>query len=262
MTDPEARFVEFVGADGRTVWKVDQGFLRSGWRCIWGQGCQGIEDTAAPDRHLGCCSVGAGLADEEEAMTVAALAACLLPEQFQYFELAAYDGVFADASARNTRVVDGACIFLNRPGFPGGMGCALHLAAEDDGVDPLDYKPGVCGRLPLRVDSLPDGEDGSPRMALRPWRRDDWGPGGATMAWWCTEASECFDHPEPVVESLAEPLRRLLGKDDYELLRARLAPALASPAGSDVTPSPTGPGVAESSLSADTADAADADTDR
>ena len=45
-------------------------------------------------------------------MTVAALAACLLPEQFQYFELAAYDGVFADASARNTRVVDGACIFL------------------------------------------------------------------------------------------------------------------------------------------------------
>lgn len=238
MSDPETRFVEFVGADGRTVWKVDQGFLRSGWRCIWGEGCQGIEDTAAPDAHLGCCSVGAHLADEEEAMTVAALAACLMPEQFQYFELAAYEGVFADASARSTRVVDGACIFLNRPGFPGGMGCALHLAAEDDGVDPLDYKPGVCGRVPLRVESLPDGEDGVPRMALRPWRRDDWGPGGATMAWWCTEASECFDHPEPVVESLAEPLRRLLGQADYELLRETLATDLAtsgdgtSPAGS------------------------------
>ena len=24
---------------------------------------------------------------------------------------------------RKTRVVDGACIFLNRPGFPGGAGC-------------------------------------------------------------------------------------------------------------------------------------------
>ena len=28
---------------------------------------------------------------------------------------------------RKTRIVDGACIFLNRPGFPGGRGCALVL---------------------------------------------------------------------------------------------------------------------------------------
>jgi len=220
MSEPETRFVEMTDVDGRTVWRIDRGFLQSGWRCIWGEGCQGIEDQAAPDAHLGCCSVGARLADEQEAMTIAALAACLLPEQFQYFDHAAYGGVFADGSARATRVVDGACIFLNRPGFAGGMGCALHLAAEDDGADPIDYKPGVCGRLPLRVETLPSAADGAPRYELRAWRRDDWGPGGATMAWWCTEAAECFDSPEPVVDSLAEPLRRLLGDANYEQVRA------------------------------------------
>ena len=31
-----------------------------------------------------------------------------------------------DDGERKTRVHDGACIFLNRPGFAGGAGCALH----------------------------------------------------------------------------------------------------------------------------------------
>ena len=162
-------------------------------------------------------------------MTIAALAACLLPEQFQHFEQAAYHGVFASAADgsggwQNTAVVDGACIFLNRPGFAGGMGCALHLAAEDDGVDPLDYKPGVCGRLPLRVETLPrlpegDGPNGETTLELRAWRRDDWGPGGETMAWWCVEAAECFDAAEPVITTLEEPLRRLVGDATFERLR-------------------------------------------
>ncbi len=220
----EARFVELLDADGRTRWRVDRGFLTSRWRCIWGEGCQGIEDEAAPQLHRGCCSVGARMANEEEAMTIAALAACLLPEQFQHFEQAAHHGVFepggpGEPGWQNTRVIDGACILLNRPGFPGGMGCALHLAACDDGVDPLDYKPGVCGRLPLRVETLPHGPQGEPTFELRGWRRDDWGPGGETMAWWCTEADECFDAAEPVIDSLAEPLRRLVGPDTFERLR-------------------------------------------
>lgn len=219
----EERFVEFTDVDGRTRWRVDRGFLTSRWRCIWGEGCQGIEDEAAPHLHRGCCSVGAHLADENEAMTIAALAACLLPEQFQYFEHAATVGIFADQRRSSTAVVDGACVFLNRPGFPGGMGCALHLAAEDDGSDPLDYKPGVCGRVPLRAETLPPGPDGEPRFELRAWRRDDWGPGGATMAWWCTEAAECFDADEPVIDSLAESLRRLIGEGNYDKLAEELS---------------------------------------
>lgn len=219
---PEVRFIEMTDVDGKTRWRIDRGFLSSHWRCIWGQGCQGIEDQAAPELHRGCCSVGARLGSEEEAMTIAALGACLLPEQFQYFEFAATEGVFSAGGWENTRVVDGACIFLNRPGFAGGMGCALHLAAEDDGCDPLDYKPGVCGRLPLRVQSHPPGPDGEANLELRAWRREDWGPGGETMAWWCTEAEECFDAEETVLTTLAEPLRRLMGEANFDRLRQQL----------------------------------------
>ncbi|MEZ5233027.1 MAG: hypothetical protein R2755_20700 [Acidimicrobiales bacterium] len=224
MSEPvaDSRFVEVLDADGRTRWRVDRGFLGSNWRCIWGEGCQGIEDEAAPQLHRGCCSVGARLADEQEAMTVAALAACLLPEQFEHYVVAATKGIFADDTRRNTAVVDGACVFLNRPGFAGGMGCALHLAAEDDGCDPADYKPGVCSRLPLRAETLPAGPDGEARFELRAWRRDDWGPGGATMAWWCTEAPECFTGDEAVIDSMAEPLRRLVGDETAERVRRAL----------------------------------------
>ena len=49
-----------------------------------------------------------------------------------------------------SRLVDGACIFLNRPGFHSGPGCALHLAALNRGERPLDWKPEVCWQLPLR----------------------------------------------------------------------------------------------------------------
>lgn len=158
-------------------------------------------------------------------MTIDALAACLAPQRFQFAAVAASDGVFAEKAQRATRVVDGACIFLNRPGFPGGKGCALHLAAIDEGQDPIDYKPAVCGRLPLRAEPLPPAADGAARFELRAWRRDDWGPGGATMAWWCTEADECFDAEEPVVTSLAEPLRRLVGEDTYDAVRRAVGEA-------------------------------------
>ena len=43
-----------------------------------------------------------------------------------------------------TLVVDDACVFLNRPDFPGGPGCALHRAALDAGERPMDWKPNVC----------------------------------------------------------------------------------------------------------------------
>ena len=51
---------------------------------------------------------------------------------------------------RKTRIVDGACIFLNRPGFAGGTGCALHLLALDQGRELRETKPDVCWQLPIR----------------------------------------------------------------------------------------------------------------
>ena len=41
-------------------------------------------------------------------------------------------------------------MFLNRPGFAGGEGCALHALALRTGRHPLETKPDVCWQLPVR----------------------------------------------------------------------------------------------------------------
>ena len=58
-----------------TLWRFERSFLDSNWTCIWGRGCQGILDQPAEHLQQGCCSGGAELTDEQEAMNVAALAA-------------------------------------------------------------------------------------------------------------------------------------------------------------------------------------------
>lgn len=210
----DATFTDPV--DG-TRWSVDLDFLSSDWTCIWGAGCVGIGDDEDPESMQGCCSVGAEMLDDDEAMLTAALAATLDPALFQHADVAATDGVFSDDTHTNTRVVDGACIFFNRPGFDGGVGCALHLAAVDAGESPMDLKPEVCWQLPLRIDRS-RGDDGTPTATLRRWSRADWGSDGETMAWCCTEGaasdgSTAYVGDRPVVESLAEEIEALVGPD-------------------------------------------------
>jgi hypothetical protein len=207
--------------DGGTVWRFDTAFLRSNWTCIWGRGCLGI--LPAPAEHLGqgCCSIGADLDGEDEAMNIAALAATLDPARFQHHAEAAAGGVFSDEARTGTRVVDGACIFLNRPDFPGGAGCALHIEAVSAGESPVDWKPSVCWQLPVRVDWSPG--DGDTEVAtLRRWTRADWGAEGDTMAWCCTEGTRAYTGAVPVVESLAEELQGIVGPAVYLELRRRL----------------------------------------
>jgi hypothetical protein len=207
-------------ADGDTTWRFERSFLRSSWRCIWGRGCLGIGAEPAPDLALGCCSLGADL-DEDEAPTISALAATLRPERFEQHAEAAAGGVFADETRRATRVVEGACVFLNRPGFPGGAGCALHLAAVDAGDSPVDWKPSVCWQLPLRVEFAPG--DGDTEVAtVRGWTRADWGAEGVTMAWCCTEGDLAYGGDRPVVDSLADELEAIAGRAVYVELRRRL----------------------------------------
>jgi len=208
--------------DGDTVWRFDSSFLRSNWTCIWGRGCQGI--LAEPSEHLGqgCCSVGADLGDDDEARRISALAATLEPTRFEHHAEAAAGGIFADATRLSTRVVDGACIFLNHPGFAGGPGCALHLAAVADGESPIHWKPSVCWQLPIRVDVEPGG-DGAEVATVRRWDRDDWGEEGETMAWCCTEGDRAYVGERPVIDSLGEELEELVGDTVYVELRRRLA---------------------------------------
>src|SRR5438552_14689776 len=114
----EPAMVEII--DGKTTWRFDRSFLTSRWTCIWGRGCLGILPEPAESRGHGCCSIGADLDGVEEARRLSALAATLDPARFEHHAAAATGGVFADADQPATRVVDGACIFLNRPGFSAG----------------------------------------------------------------------------------------------------------------------------------------------
>jgi len=167
--------------DGDTVWRFDRDFLESKWTCLWGRGCRGIGPAPAEQLGLGCCSVGADLGDAGEARMIAALAATLPPERFEHHASALTGGIFSDAGRTHTRVVDGACIFLNRPGFAGGAGCALHLEANEAGESPIEWKPSVCWQLPIKVDWAP-GADGTEVATVRRWTRADWGAEGKTMA--------------------------------------------------------------------------------
>jgi hypothetical protein len=208
--------------DGDVTWRFDSEFLRSRWTCIWGRGCLGIHDVPTPELGEGCCSIGAELADEQEAMDISALAAMLPPELFQHHDVAQREGIFKDERRADTRVVDGACIFFNRPGFAGGAGCALHLKAVAEGESPTEWKPAVCWQLPIRVAWHPDGEDRE-IATVRGWTRGDWGDDGTKMAWCCTEGELAYVGDRPVVESMADELTAIVGAPVYVELRRRLS---------------------------------------
>jgi hypothetical protein len=206
---------------GDTTWRFDRSFLMSNWTCIWGRGCLGILPEPAAHLGHGCCSMGADLDGEDEARRISALAATLEPDHFERHAEASQDGVFADGTRSSTRVVEGACIFLNRPGFPGGAGCALHLAALEAHESPVEWKPSVCWQLPVKVD-WEQGEGGTEVATIRRWARGDWGDEGATMAWCCTEGDLAYVGDEPVIDSLAEELEAVVGTAVYVELRRRL----------------------------------------
>lgn len=217
MSDPPLEEI----VDGDTVWRFDAAFLRSRWTCIWGRGCLGILPEPAEELGQGCCSFGAELDGDDEARRIDALAATLPPERFQHHAAARAGGIFADGSRANTRVVDGACIFLNRPGFVGGTGCALHLDAIAEGASPIDFKPSVCWQLPIKVDWAP-GEGGTEVATVRRWSRRDWGDDGEPMAWCCTEGDRAYVGDRPVIDSLGDELEAIAGSTVYVELRQRL----------------------------------------
>jgi hypothetical protein len=216
---------EIVIVESGTTWRFDRRFLESNWTCIWGAGCQGILAAPAEALQQGCCSLGAEL-DLAEAQQLSALTPMIDPDRFQFHGDAA-SGIFAPGSGDqlgwHTRIVDDACIFLNRPGFPGGAGCALHLEAIAQDESPIDWKPGVCWQLPIQVEWERTGED-TETATVRAWTRADWGEHGTTMAWCCTEEPATDVGTRRVVDSLADELDALVGTPVFIELRRRLNP--------------------------------------
>jgi hypothetical protein len=232
MTVPDDlhEWVSFDDPGEHRTWMFDATYLRSNHRCIWGEGCQGVLDEPAEELAQGCCSYGAHFVDDDDVQTVVRAFVRLEPHQMQYHRKAvrggflragdagdASDGTSAEASTEVptvTRRVDGACIFLNRPGFEGGAGCALHIAAMEAGERPLDWKPNVCWQVPVRLEHTTD-DNGHVISRLREWRRRDWGEGGDEFAWWCTEAPEAFSGAEPVYVSARDEIVEMIGAEIY-----------------------------------------------
>jgi hypothetical protein len=216
--------VSFEDPVERRTWQFDVTFLASNYNCIFGNGCKGVLTEDTTELNQGCCSYGAHLSDKADKDNLLRHAKRLTAEDWQHKPNSSrsalvepnLDGVYV------TKLVDDACIFLNRPGFAGGAGCALHIGALREGERFLDWKPEVCWQVPLRRDESTDSV-GWVTTTLREWKRRDWGDGGAEFHWWCTESADAFTGSTPVWKSMKEELIAMSSPAAYEMLSAHMA---------------------------------------
>ncbi|MFZ5850143.1 MAG: hypothetical protein ACOYY2_01950 [Actinomycetota bacterium] len=234
-------WVEFVDpADPGQVVRADLTWLCSRWTCIFGRGCRGIYADRPDD---GCCTLGAHFSDRADERRVRGFAAQLTSTDWQNH--GAHRLVETEDGARRTRRVDGACIFLNRPGFPGGAGCALHAFALRTGRHPLETKPDVCWQLPIRRTyrevTRPDGT-GYLEVSIGEYDRRGWGPGGHDLDWYCSGATEAHVGRVPVYRAYAAELTALLGAPAYaELARLCRARERRATRAGELAPHPADP---------------------
>src|SRR5204863_9522026 len=107
-------WVSFEDPDEDRTWVFDVTFLLSNWTCIFGRGCLGVLTGPAPELVQGCCSYGAHFTGAEDAARVEAAAKTLTAKQWQFKSRGGKGVTKVDADGDIvTRMVDGACIFLN-----------------------------------------------------------------------------------------------------------------------------------------------------
>ncbi|HET8614805.1 MAG TPA: hypothetical protein VFL94_04705 [Actinomycetales bacterium] len=206
--------------DEPQVFRCDLTWLTSSWTCIYGRGCQGIYADRPDD---GCCTLGAHFTEQSDVDNVAAAMTELTPQTWQHHaEGTGPDGwTELEDGVEKTRVVDGACVFLNRRGFAGGDGCALHQLALAKGVEPWTLKPEVCWQLPIRrtyrTVTRPD-ETTYLETTIGEYDRRAWGPGGHDLDWYCSGNPAAHVGARPVYRANEPELRELMGDAAYELL--------------------------------------------
>ena len=235
-------WLSFDDPEEDRTWLFDLTFLLSRWTCIFGRGCQGVLTEAAPELVQGCCSYGAHFTDDDDRTRTEEIARTLTDEEWQFRKVGRKKGVAQKQDGAWTSLLHkDACVFLNRPGFAGGAGCALHIAAVNRGLPQMALKPEVCWQLPLRrLDST--DELGHVTTTLREWKRRDWGEGGSEFAWWCTDAPDAFIGGETVLSSMNVEIVAMIGQAAYDLLLTavaeRAAPPLPHPANPVSVPPP------------------------
>ena len=120
-----------------------------------------------------------------------------------------------------TRTVEGGCIFANRTGFAGGIGCALHHLAASKGEHHSFHKPTVCWQVPLhRTIDEQVANDGEPLEVhtIAAYERGHWGEGGADFGWWCLDDETAFVGRHPVYRSMEVELRMMVGDAVFDEL--------------------------------------------
>jgi hypothetical protein len=224
-------FVEFGDpADADQVFRCDLTWLTSRWTCVFGRGCQGIYADRPDD---GCCTLGAHFSDEEDEQRVGRAVDQLTAAGWQLERQGRSDGWVeperpehvpeGELPGRKTRVVDGACVFLNRPGFAGGEGCALHLLADQQGRPFVETKPDVCWQLPVRRQFRTvtrTDESSYTEVSIGEYGRDGWGPGGQDLDWYCSSNTEAHRGSQPVFRSSETELVAMMGAPAYAVLAA------------------------------------------
>ena len=230
--DLTREWIEFVDPadDGHRV-RADLTWLLSRWTCIFGRGCHGILEDRPDD---GCCSHGAFFSDRPDEKRTKAFAAELTPAQWQFHDVGhdgaggklnvvERDNIGDDENRRRTRRHDGACIFLNRPGFATGQGCALHAMALLTGRHPVETKPEVCWQLPMRREQEWVDRPDETRIlvsTVTEFDRRGWGEGGHDLAWYCSGSPDAHVGTEPVYVSNSAEITELIGGAAYaELAR-------------------------------------------
>ena len=214
-------WVEFTDPDDRDqVFRCDLTWLTSNWTCIFGGGCKGIYKGRPND---GCCTLGAHFSDSDDEKRVKKYAKELTKDEWQFRKEGRKNGWIEtdDEGERKTRVWEGACIFLNRPGFPGGAGCALHGLALQQGREPLETKPDVCWQLPIRrtFRTVERQDDTSyTEVTISEYDRRGWGPGGHDLDWYCSGNTEAHVGMEPLYVTNEPELTELMGKPAYDEL--------------------------------------------
>lgn len=223
-------WISFEDPDELRTWMIDATFLRSSYKCIYGEGCNGIHEESTPELMQGCCSFGAHFLDADDLANVKRRVRRLQPRHWKNMPKAADKGWSTTnrAGETKTRVVNGACIFHNPPGFEGGTGCALHIAAEEAGERHMDWKPQVCWQVPIRLEDHVE-ESGYVVSTIREWKRRDWGGGGDDFHWWCTESPDAFIGKDPAYEFFREELTELMGRKAYETMVRLLARSGGTP---------------------------------
>jgi hypothetical protein len=225
------QWIEFEDPDDpNQIFRCDLTWLTSRWNCIYGHGCKGIEPGRPDD---GCCTLGAHYSDKDDEKRIANAAKRLTPDIWQFESVAKKKGITTRDrdGAKQTRRVEGACIFLNRPGFSGGAGCALHILALKGGVSPVETKPDVCWQLPIRRwYEKRSFDDGAKRQVINvgEYDRRAWGPGGHDLNWYCTGNPAAHTAQEPVYLSQKDALVELMGEKAYRKLATMAAARIAA----------------------------------